>query len=171
MVGRYRLDSDRCEVAFRTRHLFGLDGVAGTMRLTSGEIFYEPALPQASVAAAVSASSFSSGNDRRDGDVWSAKFLHADAYPEFTFQAADLDQAPGRWTLSGELTVRSMSQPVTLTIESVERPRDGFQARATTRIDRYAFGVKTARGMASRFLDVSVIVTAVSRGTTPDLVS
>lgn len=158
--GRYRLDPDRCELAFRTRHLFGLAVVAGTMQVTSGEILLDRTLPRASVTATISASSFNTGNRHRDGDVRSAKFLHADAYPELTFQAQALDQAHGRWMLTGELTVRNVRQPVTLAIESVKRTDDGFQARATTRIDRYAFGVTAARGMAGRFLELSITVTA-----------
>jgi hypothetical protein len=45
------------------------------------------------------------------------------------------------WTLAGELTVRQVNSPVTLTVESVEPAGAGFRARATTRIDRYAFGL------------------------------
>lgn len=81
-------------------------------------------MPRASVTATISASSFNTGNRHRDGDVRSAKFLHADAYPELTFQAQALDQAHGRWMLTGELTVRNVRQPMTLAIESVKRTDD-----------------------------------------------
>ncbi len=36
----------------------------------------------------------------------------------------------------------------------------GFVARAKTRIDRYAFGVTAAKGMAARYLDVVLIAAA-----------
>ncbi|MGH3912818.1 MAG: YceI family protein [Pseudonocardiaceae bacterium] len=158
-AGRYRLDPARSSVAFRTRHLFGLAGVAGTMQVAAGEIVVDPA-SKSSVTVTVSASSFSTGNDRRDGDVRKAKFLNVEEYPEFTFRAGRLDQDQGRWSLTGELAVRGVSKPVTLDLDSVEVTGQGFHARATTRIDRYAFGVTAAKGMAARFLDVDVTVVA-----------
>lgn len=158
--GRYRLVPDRSSVAFRTRHLFGLAAVSGTMRVLSGTIVVDPTVPEASVEATVSASSFSSGSKRRDRDVRRARFLHAAEHPELTFMAGVLEQAHGRWTLDGELTVRGVSHPVTLAIDSVETTGQGLRARATTRIDRYAFGLTAAKGMAARHLDVELTVAA-----------
>ena len=62
--------------------------------------------------------------------------------------------------LTGELTVRDVSQPVTLAIESVEAADRGFRARATTRIDRYAFGLTRLKGMGGRFFDIELVVAA-----------
>lgn len=159
-AGRYRLDPGRSSVGFRTRHLFGLATVSGTMRVAAGEIVVDPEAPQASVTASVAAASFSTDNDRRDRDVRSAKFLHAEKYPYVTFRAGTLSQAQGRWVLSGELTVRDVSSPVRLAIESVEPAGKGFRALATTRIDRFAFGLTAARGMAARFLDIELTAIA-----------
>lgn len=159
-AGRYRIDPGGSSVAFRTRHMFGLAAVSGTMQMTTGEITLDPALPQASVAALMSASSFSTGNTKRDTNVRSRKFLNVAAYPEFAFRAGMLTKAQGRWTVTGELRVRGVSRPVTLAIESVEITDYGFRARATTRIDRYAFGVTAAKGMAARYLDVELTAVA-----------
>ena len=43
-AGRYRLDPSHTVVAFRTRHLFGLGAVSGTMAATGGEITINPSL-------------------------------------------------------------------------------------------------------------------------------
>jgi two-component system sensor histidine kinase DesK len=61
---------------------------------------------------------------------------------------------------AGELTIRQISSPVTLAIDSVEPAGAGFRARATTRVDRYALGVTAAKGMAARHLDIDLAVTA-----------
>lgn len=159
-TGRYRLDPGRSEIAFRTRHLFGLAAVSGTMQVSSGEILIDSPGPQASVTVTISAPSFSSGNDRRDGDVRSAKFLDVEGYPEITFRAGTLDREEGRWKLTGQLTVRAVTKPVTLAIESAQADAEGLRARATTRIDRYAFGMTAAKGMAGRFLDLDLHVIA-----------
>jgi polyisoprenoid-binding protein YceI len=159
-AGRYRLDPTRSSAAFRTRHLFGLGAVSGTMTVTSGEITIDPAVPQAAVTAAVSAASFNTGSRARDRDVRSARFLDAGQYPDITFRGGNLTMADGCWLLAGQLTVRDVTRPVTLAIESVEASGAGFRARATTRIDRYAYGLTAAKGMAARYLGIDLNVTA-----------
>jgi polyisoprenoid-binding protein YceI len=156
-AGRYRLDPSRSSVAFRTRHLFGLGAVSGTLRVTAGDVSVDPA----SVSAILSASSFSTGSRARDRDIRSAKFLDAERYPDITFTAGTLNQTQSGWTLAGELTVRERSEPVTLAIDSVEVDGAGFRARASARIDRYALGLTAAKGIAARHLDVELTATAV----------
>jgi hypothetical protein len=39
---------------------------------------------------------------------------------------------------------------------SIEAAESGLRARATTRIDRYAFGLTAAKGMAARYLDIDL---------------
>ena len=159
-AGRYQLDPGQTVVAFRTRHLFGLGAVSGTMAVTGGEITIDPAVPQASVTATISAASFDTGNRARDRDA-RRRFLHAGQYPDITFQAGTLSRAEDGWVLTGDLEVRGMSRPVTLLIESVEAAGAGFRAQAAARIDRYAFGVTAAKGMAARHLDISLTAVAL----------
>lgn len=158
--GWYRLDTAHSSVIIRTRHLFGLAMVHGTMEVAGGEITVDPAIPHASVTVTLSAASFSTGNDRRDRDVRSARFLDAEHYPDITFAARTLSRERGRWTLVGELIVRQVSSPVVLFIEQAGPPGCGFRAHGTTRIDRYACGVTAAKGMAARYLDIEVTVAA-----------
>jgi polyisoprenoid-binding protein YceI len=159
-AGRYRVDPARSSATFRTRHLLGLGAVSGTMTVTSGEITIDPAVPQAAVTAAVSAASFDTGSGARDRDVRSARFLDTGQYPDITFRGGNLTRADCRWMLTGELTVRDVTRPVTLAIESVEPAGAGFGARATTRIGRYAYGLTAAKGMAARYLGIDLAVTA-----------
>ena len=161
-AGRYRLDPSQTVVAFRTRHLFGLGVVSGTMAVTGGEITIDPAIPQASVTATISAASFRTGNRARDRDA-RRRFLQAEQYPDITFQAGTLSRAEGGSVLAGELEVRGVSRPVTLVIEPVEAAGTGFRAQAAARIDRYAFEVTEAKGMAARYLDISLAAVALHR--------
>lgn len=159
-AGRYHLSPGASVLTFRTRHLFGLGTVTGTMAITSGEISIDPAVPHAAVTATISAASFSSGNRARDRDVRSPRFLDADQHPDITFRAGTLSHDQGRWVLVGELTVRRVTSPVTLAISSVEPAGAGFRARATLRIDRYAYRMTAAKGIAARHLDIDLTVTA-----------
>jgi polyisoprenoid-binding protein YceI len=159
-AGRYLVNPARSSVTFRTRHFFGLGAVSGTMVVTSGEITVDPAVPKAVVTAVLSAASFGTGSRVRDRDVRSARFLDTAHYPDITFQAGTMSRDQDSWMLAGQLTVRDVTSPVTLTIESAEPAGAGFRARATARIDRYAYGVTAAKGMAGRYLGIDLNVTA-----------
>jgi polyisoprenoid-binding protein YceI len=54
--------------------------------------------------------------------------------------------------------VRGTTRPVTLTLARCELSRGCFTARATVRIDRTEFGITAARGLAARYLDLTVEV-------------
>lgn len=158
-AGRYRLDPLRSRVNLRTR-LFGMRALLATMYIADGQIDVDPAIPQATVTAAVSAASFSTDNPRRDHDIRSPRFLDANKFPEISYRAGTLSQVHGRWTLAGELTVRDVSRLVSLEIESIQRTGQGFLAHATTRVDRAAFDLTTAKWMGGRIFHIVVIAAA-----------
>ena len=56
------------------------------------------------------------------------------------------------------LTVRGTTRPVTLTIIDCQVARGSFTARAAVRIDRTEFGITAARGLAARYLNLTVEV-------------
>jgi polyisoprenoid-binding protein YceI len=58
--------------------------------------------------------------------------------------------------------VLGVSKPVMLTIDSVEVTGAEFRAHATTRIDRYTFGLTAAKRMAARHLAIDLTITAES---------
>ncbi|HEU5419648.1 MAG TPA: YceI family protein [Streptosporangiaceae bacterium] len=157
--GRYIIDPARSSVTLRTR-LFGLHALSAAMYIADGQIDLDAAVPQAAVTAAISAASFSTDNPRRDDDIRSARFLHADTYPELRYRAGTLSQVHSRWTLAGELTVREVTRPVTLEIDSVQAMGRGFRARATARIDRAAFGLTRAKWMGGRIFDIELSAVA-----------
>jgi len=62
----------------------------------------------------------------------------------------------GSQVLPGMLTVRGTTRPVTLAITRCEASRGSFTVSGTTRIDRTEFGITAARGLAARYLDLTV---------------
>lgn len=165
-AGRYALDPFRSSLILRTR-LFGLHSLSAAMHIVDGELDVDPDVPRATVTAAISAASFSTDNPRRDDDIRSPRFLHAGEYPELTYRAGTLSQDHGRWTLAGELTVRDVTRPVTLEIDSVERAGQRFRAHASTCVDRVAFGLTTAKWMGGRVFDIELTVAAGPQSASP----
>ncbi len=158
-LGRYEIDAGRSAVTFRTRHLFGLAPVRGRLAIRGGRVDIAEPLAASAVHAEIDAASFRTGNPARDATVRSARLLDAGRYPVVTFTSERVDGQE----LTGTLTVRDVTRPVRLSIErSAVSPRS-FTVRATTRIDRTEFGVTAYRGLAGRYLDLSVEVQCVRK--------
>jgi polyisoprenoid-binding protein YceI len=89
--------------------------------------------------------------------VLSPRFLDPAGHPVTTFRS-DRVRAEGQ-SLTGTLMVRGTARPVTLTVNRCEVSRGAFTVRATARIDRTEFGITAARGLAARYLDLTVEAT------------
>ena len=151
-LGRYQIDPRSSVVRFRTRHMFGLAPVRGTFAVRAGTVDVTEPLTASRVSADIAVASFGTGNGRRDASVRSSRFLDADQYPVISFSSRALF---GR-VLSGTLTVRDVTRPVDLLVELSDVSPRSFTAHATARIDRFGFGVTAQRGLAGRYLDLSV---------------
>lgn len=156
-LGRYQIDPGGSSVTFRTRHLFGLAPVRGRFAFRGGTVDVTEPLTGARVSAEIESASFHTGNRQRDTAVRSAQFLAAGEHPVLAFSSEGLDGP----VLNGTLTVRGMSRPVSVQIEVTGVDPRWFTARATVRIDRYDFGVTASRGLAGRYLDITMEVRCV----------
>jgi len=159
-AGTWTVDPAASTIAFATRHLFGLGKVAGTFPLASAKLEIGPSPERSGARAVVYATGFSSGSAVRDKQVLSRKFLDAQAHPRITFSSTRVHLADGDWVVDGVLTVRGISEPVRLTVQEWQAGEDELTLVATTRVDRYAYGIRASRGMAGRRLDLTLHLTA-----------
>jgi len=151
-LGRYEIDTGRSTVTFRTRHLFGLAPVRGRFAIRAGTVDIAEPLAASAVHAEIDAASFRTRTPQRDASVRSARLLDVARHPVITFTSQRVDGQE----LTGALTVRDVTRPVTLWVEPPAVSRRSFTVRATTRIDRTEFGLTAYRGLAGRYLDLSV---------------
>ncbi|GAA3216749.1 YceI family protein [Nonomuraea helvata] len=150
-IGHYTIDT--AVIAFRTRHLFGLGAVNGTFALRAGTVDVTEPVASSHAHVEIDAGSFHTGNPQRDAGVRSSVFLDADRHPVI---ALDLDG-----NLTGTLTVRGVSAPITLELQSWMAVPSGFSVRATARVDRVALGVRAKPGLAARHLYFTVEATCL----------
>jgi polyisoprenoid-binding protein YceI len=84
----------------------------------------------------------------RDADLKSPHFLDVDKFPTITFKSTRIEPAgPGKWRVTGDLTLHGVTKPVVLDIEATGQPvqdpmgntRAG--ASATAKINRRDFGI------------------------------
>jgi polyisoprenoid-binding protein YceI len=151
-LGRYEIDTGRSAVTFRTRHLLGLAPLRGRFAVRGGTVDIAEPLAASAVHAEIDAASFHTRNPQRDASVRSARLLDVARHPVITFTSECVDDQE----LTGTLTVRGVTRPVTLSVEPLVVSRRSFTVRATTRIDRTEFGLTAYRGLAGRYLDLSV---------------
>lgn len=157
-LGRYEIDVSRSQVTFRTRHMFGLGPVRGTFAVRSGFVDIAEPLADSAVHAEIDAASFRTGNDQRDQTVRSARLLDAASFPVISFQGQPAPADGKSTTIHGTLTVRDVTRPVGLSIGQVATDGRSFTATATVRVDRTEFGVTAMRGLAGRYLDLTIEV-------------
>jgi polyisoprenoid-binding protein YceI len=154
--GHYDIDASRSRVTFATRHLFGLGRVHGSFAIRGGTADVAEPVAASAIYAEIETASFRTGNHQRDHSVLSPRFLDPAGHPVMTFRS-DRIEAAGQ-VLTGTLTVRGTTRPVTLAVARCEVTRRSFTVRATARIDRTEFGITAARGLAARYLDLTVEV-------------
>jgi len=152
--GHYDIDPGRSRVTFATRHLFGLGRVRGSFAVRGGSADVADPIAASAVYAEIETASFRTKNPARDRSVLSPRFLDPAGHPAIIFQS-DRIEAESH-VLTGTLTVRGTTRPVTIAVTRCEASRGSFTARGTTRIDRTEFGITAARGLAARYLDLTV---------------
>ena len=158
--GEYRLDPARSRIGISGTHLFGMATVEGTFPLLSGVVVVADPVTGSVVEADVDAAGLTTGDRLRDGELQSRRFLHGREHPVITFRSGVVRLDGERWVLEGVLVVRGTAGRVQCGIESVSVSDGGFVARATTVVDRFAFGLKFGKRVGGREFVVGVEVAA-----------
>ncbi|MFD9883280.1 YceI family protein [Streptomyces alboflavus] len=146
LAGDYVLDAARSRVGFVARHTMGTR-VRGHFDSFEGGAHMDGDDPSRSSAGlTVQAASIQTHNPKRDEPL-RAKFLDADAHPFITFLSTRVAQVDGtRFEVTGDLTVRGVTKPVTVDVEltgAEHDPADGLRVglRGGVTINRKAWGV------------------------------
>lgn len=143
----YTIDTAHSNVQFKVRHL-GISTVVGNFNEFSGEIHYDPENVEATTASAtIQIQSVDTNDAKRDNHLRSADFFDAENHPTMTFEGTKVsDVTKDGFKLHGDLTIRGITKPVVLDVETlgvIQDPwgsmRAGFSAR--TSVDRKDFNV------------------------------
>jgi polyisoprenoid-binding protein YceI len=143
-AGQYVLDKEHASLLARVRH----EGLAFyTVRLNrfDASFAYDPKAPEASkVTVTVDAASLDNG-DAKTSAQFAREFLDVDKNPTITFVSTAIARGEGNTgTMTGDLTFRGVTRPVTLEVtfggytSGILGQRAGFSARG--RFKRSDFG-------------------------------
>jgi polyisoprenoid-binding protein YceI len=154
-MAKWTFEPGHTAAEFRARHMM-VTWVRGHFKNIHGTLEFDPANPGAtSVEATIDARGLWSGEPDRDVHLKSADFLDVEAHPTIRFVGNEVELVGCEEAkLSGELTIRGVTRPVTLEVRYLgqwktpwweggvdkgPKTRAGFLA--TTRINRHDFGV------------------------------
>jgi polyisoprenoid-binding protein YceI len=115
----WEVDSAHSTAAFKVRHLM-VSNVRGTLGPVSGTVEIDDRTPTRSrVSVSIDARGLDSKDPKRDEHLRSADFLDVAHFPSVTFRSTDVHPvAPaGSLAVTGELTIRGVTHPVTLTVD------------------------------------------------------
>lgn len=142
---KWTLDTTHSAAEFAVKHLM-ISTVKGRFTTLDGSGETSPDGILASVEMTLDAASIDTHVAQRDEHLRSADFLDAAQHPKLTFRSTRIDQRGADVTIAGDLTIRGVTKPVTLTGEFTAPVKDpwGNQRAALAvgaKLSRKEFGL------------------------------
>ncbi|UDY23520.1 YceI family protein [Nocardioides sp. Kera G14] len=144
--GDYVLDTAHTRLGFAARHAM-VTNVRGSFKEFEGTAHVDTANPANSqVSIKITANSIDTGNKDRDGHLLSGDFFETETNPFITFVSSNVDFDGETWEITGDLTIKGVTQKVTIPFEQTGSAQDpygntrvGFEGSTT--INRTDFGL------------------------------
>ena len=169
-AGKYELDASHTVIGFEARHI--LTKVRGRFDEYSGTIVVGETPADSSVDVEVKTASVTSNFQQRDDHLRSADFFESDEFPVMTFHSTAIRHTGGTgFELDGDLTIKDVTKPITLTGEFLGWGTDPFEktfiaAEAKTSVDRedwdltWNMAVETGGWLVSKKIDIVIDIEA-----------
>jgi len=145
VAGTWELDPVHSQIGFVVRHLV-VSKIRGHFNTFQAQIVTAENPLDSSATATIDLSSVVTGNETRDNDLRSSNFFDVATHPEMTFSSTGIRRHGDNFILDGDLTIRGVTRPVSLTVEvngfgpdPYGGTRAGFSAHGE--INRTDFGV------------------------------
>jgi polyisoprenoid-binding protein YceI len=164
-AGTWSLDPTHSQLGFSVRHL-GISTIRGIFQEAEGGVTIDG--DNATIAVSTQMASITTGNAMRDGHLQGEDFFDSANHPTMSFKSTALNVgANNAGTVSGDLTIRGVTKPVTLNVAfngTGTNPMDnstraGFVATGT--IKRTNFGVNYGVPMVSDDVELALDVQLV----------
>ncbi|MFI7406481.1 YceI family protein [Streptomyces sp. NPDC049541] len=140
-TGVWQLDAAASTVALRHKTMWGLVTVKGTFGAVGGQGEVQPD-GSATGTLTLDAATLDTKNKKRDEHLRSADFFDTANHPEITFAVRSAKAGAGATVeVSGQLTVRGISRPQTLTARLAGADADALTLETEFTVDRGEFGL------------------------------
>lgn len=143
-TGTYAIDATHSNVEFAVKHMM-ITTVKGRFGDVKGSVTIPESGPPA-VDVTIAASSIDTRTEARDVHLRSADFFDVETFPELRFVGTEVRRTDDGYALTGDLTIKGITKPVTLTVIEEGAGVDPWGNRkvsfsATGKINRSDFGL------------------------------
>jgi polyisoprenoid-binding protein YceI len=168
MASSYSVDGGHSSVLFKLSYA-NISTFWGRFNKVEGKFVYDPKnLATSNLTVDIDADSVFTADRKRDDHLKSPDFFSAKQFPKITFQSTAIKAGSkaGTYAVTGNLTLRGVTKPVTLELTKTGEGKDargsdriGFEGSFT--INRLDFGVNFAPDGLGKDVTVVVAVSAV----------
>ncbi|MDC5699226.1 YceI family protein, partial [Intrasporangium calvum] len=148
LSGDWEFDPTHTRVGFSARHAM-VTTVRGSFNDVQGYFHADlDDMSKSSARVTLKAASIDTRNNDRDNHLRSADFFDVEKFPDITFESTQIEEVgDGAYVVSGHLTIRDVTKPVTIPIELLGVQTDAFGAlragfEGTRRINRRDYGLE-----------------------------
>jgi polyisoprenoid-binding protein YceI len=118
----WNLDPAHSQASFAVRHL-AISTVRGEFKTIGGKLLVDEADPTKSkVDVTIDVNSIDTREPKRDAHLKSPDFFDAANHPTMTFKSTKIEKAGEGYKLTGDLTIRGNTKPVTLDVDEFTKP-------------------------------------------------
>jgi polyisoprenoid-binding protein YceI len=116
-MATFQLDPNHTAVEFSAKHLM-VTTVRGRFTQYEGQVEVSDDLDPttASGTFTIKTGSVSTGNEQRDGHLQSPDFFDSATYPDMTFTSTGIRKDGDGYKVTGDLTIRDVTKPITLEV-------------------------------------------------------
>jgi polyisoprenoid-binding protein YceI len=149
LASDWDVDPAHTHVGFGVKHMM-ISTVHGSFKAFSGAVALDDGdVTRSKIHLDIDAASITTDNDKRDEHLRSADFFDVAHFPKLTFDSTSVQKgaSAGQLTVTGNLTIKAVTKPVTLTVTGltgeVKDPWGGVRrgATASAKINRKDFGL------------------------------
>jgi len=115
-AGKWKVDPVHSRVGFVARHLM-VTKVRGTFKEYNADVIVGENPLDSQVSVVVQMESIDTGNSDRDGHLRTNDFFDVPQHPTMTFESTGFAADGDDYTMTGDLTIRGVTRPVTFEIE------------------------------------------------------
>ena len=126
LTGDYTIDASHSYIGFSARHAM-VTTVRGKFSDFSGTAHVDTANPaNSTVSLTIKGESIDTGSADRDAHLRSGDFFENEAYPNITFVSTNVERDGDEWQVTGDLTIKDVTKPVTIVFEQTGSAKDPF---------------------------------------------
>jgi polyisoprenoid-binding protein YceI len=163
----FSADPNHTFVRFAYNHL-GFSTQESRFNTVSGTVTYDPAAKSASIDILINAKSVDTGSDLFNEHIQGADYLNTAQYGTATFKSTSVKfDGDKPVSIQGNLTVKGVTKPVTLTVTSFKHgtnmmKKDAIGADATGTIKRSDFNMGKAVPLVSDEVALEIVIEAAA---------